>query len=1721
MSVNELNQKKLINEFNRKLEGENPDTLQKNSNIPEDILKFQSIEGIVTDPENRTLWINGMPYGNAYATASKTATENGPFHAEVFNDFETNTTESDYSHVEGQRNTIESGSTSSHAEGIGNIIYKDSTASHVEGIQNKIFDDSSVVHVEGIQNTVNGNYNHVEGSNNKANFGANYIHSEGFGNEIKGKANYSHIEGFQNEVFNEYEHAEGVYNFSQSYVDENGGDEVNDGNAIISSIGVGISDKNRKNAIRVNKDGSVYLGSIIKRTDRVTEVFDPCNYTGQSIYDTNRTTNTSQKLLKSTSVQELLSNINHSEQITYWRLRKLAESGKLLPGKSYRITDYNIGINPEYNTFENNKTPKYITSAQTINKLADNSFNIITNNDNFNRFDIIVTAVSTTEFSDIAKACAHDFYGNESNKDYFLNTDFNSWQLNFDFFNSSEKYPWINTKNNEPIIKILPPALSEIERLTEIFKSYNILKDNYIDSGFNILSKIYFSLTNSLINVNPNFDGDYDNIQNKNHKYFELTSKSYTYANEDAYNQFNSYENETSEPIYSSIQSLKLDANTYTYQGSYYYLNNYEINKIDYDHNIENNHPELNNDKVVPPTEKTHHYNYKWILNNESNANAHAFEFCLLTNEADFSYMKTNGKTLETNILFCKNDKQIDVTEYNGENEHIIGFNNENNTPIKDKLQYYEFSNNYPYILQVERGISGTIENESGEDENIETKQYSAFIYDGPYKGNFGQLEEPYKYDLFYILENYDPKENIYSVSKDTLGSKLLLIPRKNEISDVLTDYSDFSTIQNNYIVKEIKYNPASLENNNEKTEYGVHLNPETKKLEITIYSEVMSEKYPKYEESLSEYETFYISNYTYVYEGLTYAVWIPSGYTNDDDLQYFLISNKSVTDIADINENNVTDVVLIICPDEIMYANEWGGQIKNIDILEYNCTGIKRMSDLSGEETINIYDSDGNIIDNITNFQLGNYKRKDNSVFQNERYYVLYEPLNGAYDYENSTFKDNVQYRVLTEHTLNMKYEVDSTTNIKDNLETKIYLEETLLPICYVNLDITSDNYFKEGKFENTGTIYRLIDEFGNDAYYDFKNIKIYNGLPKEKTQLAYSYTFDGVIKNKETIEEIVYVINANGKYYDSENNEYDTIEGNEDKLVTEKDELGNTKTEIKEIDIENPYEDYRYIGDKSILGSCINNKIYSENENGVKTIPSVFFRMHFDSTLINNTYINCTGNTGSNLYEEPLTSGSLINFSNNIFKECENLDIVDYSTVNGNYFYKCSGSLTAKSDSPGSIINSVFVDTSFKQPFNKYYNFINSKLYSCDNYGSLKNNTNTMDEKTITITTKNSTIFNGYVNSFDDTDSGINNIDNSYSLINMPGFSINPEFNSIEASTGNDFSFTSDGRFIFTPSKPVDDESASVETKYSRNTQSFNYSNSTSASNTASKSRDNATATANKTTYSFVFDKNSAENNNYSSGYNYTFKTGTETNNLYDNFSTVDNTYTENNITYFNLGIFYIEHYFSMYTWAGQSNAVEASGTFKIEIEIFNKDNESVGKIYKETYKKFGGYWSKGTWSTKYIYSYINCQMCDDFEGYSDKFNSYFDANKGWFIISKDGVRNISKIKITFTGKTYANSTGANNCIGNVYISNVYRYENNTSWSSVSSTSQGSVNYYKYNPYTYYYKPSRYKVKGSTGNHSYQFGTDGILIIADDVKLRLNVQDQGLYVGNAKISY
>ena len=115
--------KKFINQLYRK---------NKSSMVTSKMLQEQSVNAILTDSENRTLWINGSPYGNAYVKPDtnnnydrlnpSNKDEYGPIHAEIFNDFDNNTSEGDYSHTEGKgTQTYNEGE---HAEGKYNYSIK-------------------------------------------------------------------------------------------------------------------------------------------------------------------------------------------------------------------------------------------------------------------------------------------------------------------------------------------------------------------------------------------------------------------------------------------------------------------------------------------------------------------------------------------------------------------------------------------------------------------------------------------------------------------------------------------------------------------------------------------------------------------------------------------------------------------------------------------------------------------------------------------------------------------------------------------------------------------------------------------------------------------------------------------------------------------------------------------------------------------------------------------------------------------------------------------------------------------------------------------------------------------------------------------------------------------------------------------------------------------------------------------------------------------------------------------------------------------------------------------------------------------------------------------------------------------------------------------------------------------------------------------------------------
>ena len=278
-------------------------------------------------------------------------------------------------------------------------------------------------------------------------------------------------------------------------------------------------------------------------------------------------------------------------------------------------------------------------------------------------------------------------------------------------------------------------------------------------------------------------------------------------------------------------------------------------------------------------------------------------------------------------------------------------------------------------------------------------------------------------------------------------------------------------------------------------------------------------------------------------------------------------------------------------------------------------------------------------------------------------------------------------------------------------------------------------------------------------------------------------------------------------------------------------------------------------------------------------------------------------------------------------------------------------------------------------------------------------------------------------------------------------------------------------------------------IPTKY---TQTFYYSNGLYSRNAAGgSSRDNGTAHGKSTTYTFNFNKDNTSNlGDLTSGYAYSFKEVTPyTGSNFGNLRT----------SYFDLGTFYVQHYWDMYTFWGQSKAVEASGLFRVRITVKAADGSLlINNKEFSTSAGFGGYWSQSTWSTYYITSYVNFNyILQNNTDFKDK--DYVDKSTGRFIISKNGILKIKSITLEFYGETYANSTGSNNCVGDVYISNVYRI-NGSIANAEKNTYQGSRATSVVYPSINYYKPSKYQTTSNEGGYRYYFEKDGIYVKNND---------------------
>lgn len=301
------------------------------------ILSASSVNRILANPNDRTLWINGWPFGHTFV--SQNAAKPQPTNAEVFNF---------YTQFDANGNVIE-----------GNAAY--------------------------------GNYSNA--------FGFNTVANNDFETAI-GSLNYS--------IPSDYTAAKTSI-FTIGIGDpSNYATMLNDAEYIPGATIPKDNNAYRKNALLVTKDGSIYLKNTSEIINSKNVEYTPCGYAGGPLTGNEK------------SLQRIVSDTMKLKAVTYAELISLRSLGQLVPGMKYRITDYRTRVSANQDEGE----MAYIKAAQ-----------------NLFMFDIIVEAISETKLSKLAKATYPTGVSNSR-----ISDSIHEWQLWYTLDNDKEIFPWADTR---------------------------------------------------------------------------------------------------------------------------------------------------------------------------------------------------------------------------------------------------------------------------------------------------------------------------------------------------------------------------------------------------------------------------------------------------------------------------------------------------------------------------------------------------------------------------------------------------------------------------------------------------------------------------------------------------------------------------------------------------------------------------------------------------------------------------------------------------------------------------------------------------------------------------------------------------------------------------------------------------------------------------------------------------------------------------------------------------------------------------------------------------------------------------------------------------------------------------------------------------------------------------------------------------------------------------
>lgn len=301
------------------------------------ILSASSVNRILANPDDRTLWINGWPFGHTFVSQNEAKAQ--PTNAEVFNF---------YTQFDDNGNAIE-----------GNAAY--------------------------------GNYSNA--------FGFNTVANNDFETAI-GSLNYS--------IPSDYTAAKTSI-FTIGIGDPSNYATMLDDSEYIAGATIP-KDNNayRKNALLVTKDGSIYLKNTSEIINSKNVEYTPCGYTGGPLTGNEK------------SLQRIVSDTMKLKAVTYAELISLRSLGQLVPGMKYRITDFATTVLQD----DKSTQAAHIIAATTLFA-----------------YDIIVEAISETKLSKLARATYPSKRANGKATDAL-----HEWQLWYDVDNNKDIFPWADDR---------------------------------------------------------------------------------------------------------------------------------------------------------------------------------------------------------------------------------------------------------------------------------------------------------------------------------------------------------------------------------------------------------------------------------------------------------------------------------------------------------------------------------------------------------------------------------------------------------------------------------------------------------------------------------------------------------------------------------------------------------------------------------------------------------------------------------------------------------------------------------------------------------------------------------------------------------------------------------------------------------------------------------------------------------------------------------------------------------------------------------------------------------------------------------------------------------------------------------------------------------------------------------------------------------------------------